>query len=164
MATLACDIARRLDWSEERVALLEDAALVHDVGKIGVPDAVLLKPGRLTDDEYDQIKRHAALGAQMVEDLLRTEQVDWIRAHHERPDGRGYPAGLTAVQIPDGAAILAVADAFDVMTATRIYCAARSREDALAECERLVGAQFAPEPVAALAAMCRAEPLTTSAR
>ena len=96
VATLACDIARRLDWSEERVALLEDAALVHDVGKIGVPDAVLLKPGRLTDDEYDQIKRHAALGAQMVEDLLLAEQVGWIRAHHERPDGRGYPAGLTA--------------------------------------------------------------------
>ena len=164
VATLACDIARRLHWSEERVALLEDAALVHDVGKIGVPDAVLLKPGRLTDDEYDQIKRHAALGAQMVDDLLLAEQVGWIRAHHERPDGRGYPAGLTAEQIPDGAAILAVADAFDVMTATRIYSAARSREDALAECERLVGAQFAPEPVAALAAMCRAEALTPSAR
>ena len=164
VATLACEIARRMHWSEERVALLEDAALVHDVGKIGVPDAVLLKPGRLTDDEYDHIKRHAALGAQMVEDLLLAEQVDWIRAHHERPDGRGYPAGLTAEQIPDGAAILAVADAFDVMTATRIYSAARSREDALAECERLVGGQFAPEPVAALAAMCRAEALTTSAR
>ena len=164
VATLACEIARRLDWSEERVALLEDAALVHDVGKIGVADAVLLKPGRLTEDEYDQIKRHAALGAQMVEDLLLAEQVGWIRAHHERPDGRGYPAGLIAAQIPDGAAILAVADAFDVMTATRIYSAARSREDALAECERLVGAQFAPEPVAALAAMCAAEPLTASAR
>ena len=162
VATLACDIARQLDWPEDRVALLEDAALVHDVGKIGVPDAVLLKPGRLTGDEYDQIKRHAALGAQMVEDLLLAEQVAWIRAHHERPDGRGYPAGLTDGEIPDGAAILAVADAFDVMTATRIYSAARSREDALAECERLVGAQFAPEPVAALAAMCRAA-LTPSA-
>jgi diguanylate cyclase (GGDEF)-like protein/putative nucleotidyltransferase with HDIG domain len=162
VATLACDIARQLDWPEDRVALLEDAALVHDVGKIGVPDAVLLKPGRLTDDEYEQIKRHAALGAQMVEDLLLAEQVAWIRAHHERPDGRGYPAGLSAGEIPDGAAILAVADAFDVMTATRIYSAARSREDALAECERLVGAQFAPEPVAALAAMCRAT-LTPSA-
>ncbi len=164
VATLACDIARRLGWSEDRVALLQDAALVHDVGKIGVPDAILLKAGRLTDDEYEQIKRHAALGAQMVEDLLLAEQVGWIRAHHERPDGRGYPAGLSAAQIPDGAAILAVADAFDVMTATRIYSAARSREDALAECERLVGAQFAPEPVAALAALCRTEPLTASAR
>jgi diguanylate cyclase (GGDEF)-like protein/putative nucleotidyltransferase with HDIG domain len=164
VATLACDIARRLDWGEERVALLEDAALVHDVGKIGVPDAVLLKPGRLTDEEYEHIKRHAALGAQMVEDLLLPEQVGWIRAHHERPDGRGYPAGLTVAQIPDGAAILAVADAFDVMTATRIYSAARSRGDALAECERLVGAQFAPEPVAALAAICRAGALTASGR
>jgi HD-GYP domain-containing protein (c-di-GMP phosphodiesterase class II) len=90
--------------------------------------------------------------------------VAWIRAHHERPDGRGYPAGLTAAAIPDGAAILAVADAFDVMTATRIYSAARSREDALAECERLVGAQFALEPVVALAALCSAAPITTSAR
>jgi diguanylate cyclase (GGDEF)-like protein/putative nucleotidyltransferase with HDIG domain len=164
VATLACEIARRLHWSDDRVALLEDAALVHDVGKIGVPDAVLLKPGRLTDDEYDHIKRHAELGAQMVEDLLLPEQVAWIRAHHERPDGRGYPAGLTAAAIPDGAAILAVADAFDVMTATRIYSAARSREDALAECERLVGAQFALEPVVALAALCSAAPITTSAR
>jgi diguanylate cyclase (GGDEF)-like protein/putative nucleotidyltransferase with HDIG domain len=164
VATLSCEIARRLDWSADRVALLEDAALVHDVGKIGIPDAVLLKPGRLTDDEYDQIKRHATLGAQMVDDLLLPEQVAWIRAHHERPDGRGYPAGLTAAAIPDGAAILAVADAFDVMTATRIYSAARSREDALAECERLVGAQFAPEPVRALAALCAAEPVTASAR
>ncbi len=164
VATLACEIARRLQWSDDRVALLEDAALVHDVGKIGIADAVLLKPGRLTEDEYDLIKTHAELGAQMVDDLLLPEQVAWIRAHHERPDGRGYPAGLTEAAIPDGAAILAVADAFDVMTATRIYSAARTREDALAECRRLVGAQFSPAPVAALAALCADELLTTSAR
>jgi diguanylate cyclase (GGDEF)-like protein/putative nucleotidyltransferase with HDIG domain len=164
VATLACEIARRLRWSDDRVALLEDAALVHDVGKIGIADAVLLKPGRLTEDEYDLIKTHAELGAQMVDDLLLPEQVAWIRAHHERPDGRGYPAGLTEAAIPDGAAILAVADAFDVMTATRIYSAARTRGDALAECERLVGAQFTPAPVAALAALCADEPLTTSVR
>ena len=164
VATLACEIARRLQWSDDRVALLEDAALVHDVGKIGIADAVLLKPGRLTEDEYDLIKTHAELGAQMVDDLLLPEQVAWIRAHHERPDGRGYPVGLTEAAIPDGAAILAVADAFDVMTATRIYSAARTREDALAECRRLVGAQFSPAPVAALAALCADELLTTSAR
>jgi diguanylate cyclase (GGDEF)-like protein/putative nucleotidyltransferase with HDIG domain len=162
VAELACAIARGLQWREDRVALLEEAALVHDVGKIGVPDAVLLKPGRLTDDEYEQIKRHAALGAQMVEDVLLPEQVAWIRAHHERPDGRGYPDALTADAIPDGAAILAVADAFDVMTATRIYSPARSREDALAECERLVGEQFAPAPVAALLALHAGEALTAS--
>ena len=100
VATLACEIARRLQWSDDRVALLEDAALVHDVGKIGIADAVLLKPGRLTEDEYDLIKTHAELGAQMVDDLLLPEQVAWIRAHHERPDGRGYPAGLTRGRDP----------------------------------------------------------------
>jgi diguanylate cyclase (GGDEF)-like protein/putative nucleotidyltransferase with HDIG domain len=164
VAWLACAIARGLRWSDERVALLEEAALVHDVGKIGIPDAVLLKPGRLTDEEFEQIKRHAELGAQMVEDVLSPEQVRWIRAHHERPDGAGYPDGLAGAQIPDGAAILAVADAFDVMTATRVYSAARSREEALAECERLVGAQFAPEPVAALVELCAADALTPSGR
>jgi diguanylate cyclase (GGDEF)-like protein/putative nucleotidyltransferase with HDIG domain len=165
VATLACAIARGMGWGDERIALLGEAALVHDVGKIGVRDAVLLKPGRLTDDEYEQIKRHAALGAQMVEDVLLPEQVAWIRAHHERPDGRGYPDGLAGDAIADGAAILAVADAFDVMTATRIYSSARSREDALAECERLVGAQFAAEPVAALLALDAPEAeLTASVR
>jgi diguanylate cyclase (GGDEF)-like protein/putative nucleotidyltransferase with HDIG domain len=162
VAELACAIARRLQWREDRVALLEEAALVHDVGKIGVPDAVLLKPGRLTDDEYEQIKRHAALGAQMVDDVLLPEQVAWIRAHHERPDGRGYPDGLAGAAIPDGAAILGVADAFDVMTATRIYSSARSRDDALAECERLIGAQFAPAPVAALLELYAGEALIAS--
>jgi HD-GYP domain-containing protein (c-di-GMP phosphodiesterase class II) len=162
VAELACAIARGLQWREDRVALLEEAALVHDVGKIGVPDAVLLKPGRLTDDEYEQIKRHAALGAQMVDDVLLPEQVAWIRAHHERPDGRGYPDALSGDAIPDGAAILAVADAFDVMTATRIYSPARSREDALAECERLVGEQFAPAPIAALLELYAGEALTAS--
>jgi diguanylate cyclase (GGDEF)-like protein/putative nucleotidyltransferase with HDIG domain len=164
VASLACAIARALNWSEERVALLEEAALVHDVGKIGIPDAVLLKPARLTDEEFEQIKRHAELGAQMVEDVLSPEQVGWIRAHHERPDGAGYPDGLAGAQIPDGAAILAVADAFDVMTATRVYSAARSREEALAECERLIGAQFAPEPIAALVDLCAGESLTPSGR
>ena len=164
VASLACAIARGLGWSEERVALLEEAALVHDVGKIGIPDAVLLKPGRLTDEEFDQIKRHAELGAQMVEDVLLPEQVRWIRAHHERPDGAGYPEGLSEARIPDGAAILAVADAFDVMTATRVYSAARSRDEALEECVRLVGAQFAPEPVRALVELCTAETLIPSGR
>jgi diguanylate cyclase (GGDEF)-like protein/putative nucleotidyltransferase with HDIG domain len=159
VAALACAIARGLDWSEERVALLEEAALVHDVGKIGIPDAVLLKPSRLTGDEFEQIKRHAELGAQMVEDVLSPEQVRWIRAHHERPDGAGYPDGLPGARIPDGAAILAVADAFRVMTATRVYSAARSREEALEECVRLIGAQFAPEPVGALVALVEREAL-----
>jgi hypothetical protein len=147
VARLACALAGARDWSAERIRQLEEAALVHDVGKIGVPDAVLLKPGRLDDDEYEAIKRHAALGAEMLEDVLCPEQVRWIRGHHERPDGRGYPDGLEAAQISEGAALLALADAFDVMTAARSYSTAKSPEVALAECRELVGRQFTAEAV-----------------
>jgi diguanylate cyclase (GGDEF)-like protein len=150
VARLACALAEARGWSPDRVRLLHEAGLVHDVGKIGVPDAVLLKPGRLTPDEYEQIKRHAALGAQIVEDVLTAEQVRWIRGHHERPDGRGYPDGLTGEAIAEGAALLALADAYDVMTAARPYSTAKSPEVALTECRDLVGRQFAAEAVGAL--------------
>ena len=153
VATLSRELAEQLGWAPERVTLLQEAALVHDVGKIGVPDAVLLKRGRLDPDEYDVVKRHAALSAEIVGDVLAPEQVAWIRGHHERPDGAGYPDGLAGVQIPDGAAILALADAFDVMTSERPYSAPRDRTQALEECMALVGRQFAPEPVRALVAL-----------
>ena len=153
VARLACALAEARGWSAERVRLLHEAGLVHDVGKIGVPDAVLLKPGRLTADEYEQIKKHAALGAQIVEDVLTAEQVRWIRGHHERPDGRGYPDGLTGDAITEGAALLALADAFDVMTAARPYSTAKSPEVAMAECRDLVGRQFTAEAVEALEAL-----------
>jgi diguanylate cyclase (GGDEF)-like protein/putative nucleotidyltransferase with HDIG domain len=148
VAALAARLAQARGWPAERVALLHEAALVHDVGKIGVPDAVLLKPGRLDAAEYEQVKQHAALGARMVDDILAPEQVAWIRSHHERPDGRGYPDGLT--DIPEGAALLAVVDCFDVMTVARPYSDAKSEAEALAECRELVGAQFTAEAVAAL--------------
>jgi len=168
VARLACALAEARGWSAERVRLLHEAGLVHDVGKIGIPDAVLLKPGRLTADEYEQIKKHAALGAQMVDDVLSAEQVRWIRGHHERPDGRGYPDGLRGEAITEGAALLALADAFDVMTAARPYSVAKSPEAALAECRELVGRQFTAEAVAALEALGTArlsalEPLAQTA-
>ena len=94
VADLAARIATALGWSPDRVELLRDAGLVHDVGKIGTPDSILLKPGRLDHAEYEQIKEHAALGARMVDDVLLPEQVAWVRHHHERLDGRGYPDGL----------------------------------------------------------------------
>ncbi|HYZ28270.1 MAG TPA: diguanylate cyclase [Thermoleophilaceae bacterium] len=153
VATLARRLAEQLGWPPARVTLLEEAALVHDVGKLGVPDAVLLKRGRLDMDEYEIVKRHAALSAEIVGDVLTPEQVAWIRGHHERPDGAGYPDGLASAQIPDGAAILALADAFDVMTSERPYSAPRDRAQALEECRALVGGQFAPEPVRALLAL-----------
>jgi diguanylate cyclase (GGDEF)-like protein/putative nucleotidyltransferase with HDIG domain len=150
VAALAARLAHARGWPAERVALLHEAALVHDVGKIGVPDAVLLKPDRLDDAEYEQVKQHAALGARIVDDILTPEQVAWIRSHHERPDGRGYPDGLT--EIPEGAALLAAADCFDVMTVARPYSGAKSEDEALAECRDLVGEQFTSEAVEALEA------------
>jgi diguanylate cyclase (GGDEF)-like protein len=150
VAALAARLARLRGWSAERVAQLHEAALVHDVGKIGVPDAILLKPGRLDRDEYEIVKQHAALGARIVADILDREQVSWIRSHHERPDGRGYPDGLT--KIPEGAALLAVADCFDVMTVARPYSRAMAPHDALAECRSVVGVQFTADAVAALEA------------
>ena len=135
-------IAMELGWSSKRVARLREAALVHDVGKIGIPDAILLKPSRLTREEYEIVKEHAALSAQIVEGVLSEEQVDWVRAHHERPDGAGYPAGLAADQIPEGAAIIALADSWDVMTAPRLYSDPKDPAMALAECLALVDQQF----------------------
>jgi diguanylate cyclase (GGDEF)-like protein/putative nucleotidyltransferase with HDIG domain len=158
VAVLARGLAETLEWRPDRVTLIEEAALVHDVGKIGVPDAVLLKPGPLDADEYEQIKQHAARGAEIVSEVLAPEQVEWIRAHHERPDGRGYPNRLTAGEISDGAAILAVADAFDVMTMPRAYSRAKPLDEALAECRALIGRQFLAEPVNALIAMLSAAP------
>jgi diguanylate cyclase (GGDEF)-like protein len=153
VAILARRLAEQLRWTPERLALLEEAALVHDVGKIGVPDAVLLKPERLDADEYEIVKRHAALSAEIVGDVLTPEQVAWIRGHHERPDGSGYPDHLAGDQISDGAAVLALADAFDVMTSERPYSRPRDWMRAVEECAALAGKQFAPDPVRALIAL-----------
>jgi putative nucleotidyltransferase with HDIG domain len=142
VAQLSAAIAGRLGWSAERIALLREAALVHDVGKIGIPDAILLKPGRLTAEEYEIVKQHATLGARIVEGVLSAEQVDWVRWHHERPDGRGYPDGLADDAIPEGAAIIALADTWDVMTISRPYSPPKSRDVALGECLALADRQF----------------------
>ena len=123
---------------------------MHDVGKIGIPDAILLKPGRLTREEYEQVKAHAALGAQIVDDILLPEQVAWVRHHHERWDGHGYPDGIAGEEIPVGARILAVADSWDVMTSERAYHVPRTVPEALEEVRRSTGGQFAPEIVEAL--------------
>lgn len=156
VAELACGLARMRGWSEDRIRLMEEAATVHDVGKIGIADHILLKPSRLTDEEYEQVKQHAELGAQIVEDVLTPEQVVWIRGHHERPDGRGYPDGLTGAELSEGAALMALADAFDVMTAARPYSTPKPHDVALAECRELVGRQFTADAVDALEALERA--------
>jgi len=150
VAQLAESLARNLGWPAKRASRLREAALVHDVGKIGIPDAVLLKPSALTLEEYETVKEHALLSAQIVEGVLSDEQVGWVRAHHERPDGSGYPDGLAAGQIPEGAAIIALADSWDVMTAPRLYSRPMDPAVALAECRELVGRQFDGDCVTAL--------------
>lgn len=110
VADLAEQLAGACGWRERRVRALREAALVHDVGKIGVPDAILLQDVDLTPEQYVVVKRHAALGAEILQDVLTPEQVGWVRSHHERPDGGGYPDGLRAHEIPLGAALLSVAD------------------------------------------------------
>ena len=150
VASLCHQLADVRGWDADRIQMLTEAALVHDVGKIGVRDAVLLKNGPLTPAEWEEVKQHAMLGAQIVQEVLTDEQVAWIRGHHERPDGTGYPDGLGAAEIAEGAALLALADAFDVMTLSRPYSAPRSVEGALRECRSLVGKQFSAEAVEAL--------------
>ncbi|MFN8124057.1 MAG: diguanylate cyclase [Thermoleophilia bacterium] len=146
-------IAHELGWELERAAQLAEAGLLHDVGKIGVPDAVLLKAGPLDAAEYEVVKRHAALGAEIADEALSPEQCGWIRGHHEWWDGSGYPDGTMGDAIPEGARIIAVADAWDVMTRARHYGTIRDEADALAELRRGSGTQFWPDAVAALAAV-----------
>jgi diguanylate cyclase (GGDEF)-like protein len=150
VADMAVRLATALDWPGERMVQLREAALVHDVGKIGVPDGILLKEDRLTDDEHAQVREHSALGARILADVLSDEQVAWVRAHHERWDGGGYPDGLAGDEVPEGARLLAVADAWDAMTSDRPYRAALSHDEALARLRGGEGTQFAPEGVAAM--------------
>ena len=111
---------------------------------------MLRKTEPLTPAERLQVTEHSELSARIVEDVLMAEQVEWIRTHHERPDGEGYPDGLTDEEIPEGGALLALADAWDVMTVSRPYGVPKSVDVALAECVSLAGQQFTEEAVAAL--------------
>ena len=152
VADLCAELAEELGWAPERASLLREAGLVHDVGKIGVPDAILLKPGRLTPEEFETVREHAELGARIVGEALGDEQISWVRSHHERWDGNGYPDRLTAEECPEGARIMALADAWDVMTSERPYTTVpKTPADAILECRACAGSQFWPPAVEALA-------------
>ena len=147
-------IAEALDVPVERYATLRRGALLHDIGKIGVPDHILRKPGPLTENEWYTMKTHPQLGAKIIANVPFLEEVaEIIRAHHERWDGHGYPAGLAGEAIPLGARIFAVADSFDAMTSDRPYRRGRPLDAALAEIERCSGTQFDPQVVAAFLAV-----------
>ena len=155
VASLAARIALELGWDTHSADRLYDAGLLHDIGKIGIPDAVLFKPGRLTPDEYALITTHSELGAQIVAGALSEERGAWVRGHHERWGGGGYPADLSGDDIPEGARILALADAWDVMTIARTYSTPRPVDEAVAECRRESGAQFWPAAVDVLERLVR---------
>jgi diguanylate cyclase (GGDEF)-like protein/putative nucleotidyltransferase with HDIG domain len=135
-------IARRLDLQPELVKRIRLAGILHDVGKIAVPDSVLRKPGPLTDEEWDEMRKHPEIGAMILDGADLRDISSWVRAHHERPDGRGYPSGLSGRDIPLEARILAVADAYEAMVSDRVYRPGMAAAEARAELRRYAGTQF----------------------
>jgi diguanylate cyclase (GGDEF)-like protein/putative nucleotidyltransferase with HDIG domain len=157
---LALAIGRELGLSKAELDLLGHAALFHDIGKLAIPDAILLKPATLTEEEWDLMQRHADEGARIIDRLgFLQDAVPAIRHHHERFDGAGYPDGLEGEDIPLGARIIHVADALDSMLTNRLYRAARPAKDAMNELKRSAGSQFCPRCVKALERILPAEAL-----
>jgi HD-GYP domain-containing protein (c-di-GMP phosphodiesterase class II) len=149
-------LARALEIGEEQIERIRRAGVLHDVGKIGVPDAVLWKEGRLDSDEVALIRRHSATGHDILLGAGLPEIARWVGSLHERPDGDGYPDGLSGEAIPLESRLLAVVDAFDAMTCPRLYREPVSIEDALDELESGAGTQFDAELVALFCALVRA--------
>ncbi|HXB15996.1 MAG TPA: diguanylate cyclase [Solirubrobacteraceae bacterium] len=135
-------IAGELGLSEGHAARVRLAGMLHDIGKVGVPDEILNKPGSLTGAELAVIRTHPALGAQILEHSSLADVRAWVAAHHERPDGEGYPRGLSGEEIPIEAQIVAVADAYEAMTSNRSYRAALKHTEARRELARSAGTQF----------------------
>jgi putative nucleotidyltransferase with HDIG domain len=143
-------LGHELNLNEEQLRALEFGALLHDIGKIGIPDHILRKPAALTEEEWTTMQQHPTLGGQILRGIKFLEgAARVVGQHHERWDGTGYPAGLRATEIDLNARIFAVADAFDAMVSTRVYRAGKPYEAAAAELERHAGRQFDPQVVAA---------------
>ncbi|HUA75552.1 MAG TPA: CHASE2 domain-containing protein [Solirubrobacteraceae bacterium] len=145
-------LALELGWSAAEADRLQHASAMHDIGKIGIPDSILLKPGALTDEEWDVIKAHTTVGAEILagsENPLVQMAQDVARCHHERWDGSGYPAGLRGEEIPLAARICAVVDVYDALCSKRAYKEAWSVDRSLAEIEQDSGSHFDPHVVAA---------------
>ncbi len=145
---LAMKLAQAMNLSPKDVFDISIAASLHDIGKVGIPHSIINKPGKLTDEEFEAIKRHPAISFEMISDLSSFENIkNIVRHHHERFDGRGYPDGLAGEQISLGARITAVADTYDAITSTRSYRKGLSHEFAMEEIARVAGAQLDPEVV-----------------
>jgi diguanylate cyclase (GGDEF)-like protein len=144
VAQYAAVLARELGMSEEEIEQIRTAGILHDVGKVGVADAVLLKPARLTEDEFLEMQRHSALGRDIIQGAGMPEIADWVLYLHERWDGCGYPHKLEGEEIPLASRVLGVADAFEAMTSSRLYRRGLPVEKALLELEKSAGQQFDP--------------------
>ena len=158
VSALSVRLGRHLALDDRAQEVVRIGALLHDIGKIGVPDEVLRKPGALTPAEFDQIRRHPSLGAQILRPLpFLAEYLPIVELHHERPDGKGYPHGLRGSAVPLEARIVHVADTFDAITSARAYRPARSVAEAVGEIQRGAGTEFDATVVGALVAVLVAE-------
>jgi putative nucleotidyltransferase with HDIG domain len=145
VATISMDVARELKLPQDELFKLNVASILHDVGKIGIPDQVLNKPDKLTSDEYDLIKLHPSIGAKIIASIPSPAEIATIiRHHHARWDGTGYPDSLEGNGIPLGSRIIAVADCYQAIISDRPYRKGRSHEEAVEEIRRCSGSQFDP--------------------
>lgn len=141
----AVKLAEAMELPEKKIQSIKTAAILHDIGKIGIDDSILKKPGILTKEEYRQIQKHTTIGAEIIRDVDFLKEISQIiRYHHERFDGKGYPSGLCGQEIPIEASILAIADVYDAMTSNRPYRDALDKETALREIKENAGKQFEP--------------------
>ena len=146
VAKYSAMIAARMGYTGEKLELLRYTALLHDIGKIGIPEEIINKPSRLTDEEYQIIKTHPVIGSNILKEITEIPDIAiGARWHHERYDGKGYPDGLKGTEIPEIARIIGVADAYDAMTSRRSYRGIIPQETVMGELERGKGSQFDPE-------------------
>lgn len=146
VAAYSVKTAHALGWNSSDIQQLQNAALLHDIGKIGVPDAVLKKAAKITDEEYEIIKQHTVIGADILKDITMIPNLnEGALYHHERFDGKGYPAGLKGKDIPLTARVIAIADSFDAMNTKRVYREPLPKDVIMAELKKNRGTQFDPE-------------------
>ena len=148
VSDMVCAIAGKMGFSEDETRIFHFSAHLHDIGKIGIPDSVLRKPGRLSDEEFEIIKQHPAIGARILRKASAFgELAEIVLHHHERFDGLGYPDGISGYSIPIGSRIIAVCDSIDAMMTTRSYRNAFTESECFEEIKRCSGTRYDPDIV-----------------